>query len=564
MISIHKTSRFASSCFLLVVFSGIALQTSAHEHTRAHFLATARRVALAQAKQLAESSVDKSSDRKTAQLSINIFDGTGQRPLAGLVRITNLTSGKAIELDQAIHRAMNWYSVLPQSTHEVPQTKLRIETLRGIQSDLVEKEIDLTGKSKASVQVKLPLFYAPRQHGLVSGNTHLHLMKLSYKEAIRYLKTVPQSDGLDLVFLSHLRRIPDERTYISNLIVENDFINKESGEMGELANLSNKDVLFGNGEEHRHNFDIGGQGFGHVMLLNLKKLITPVSIGPGIMHEGTDGRTLQKGILEARADSATVVWCHGHWGMEGVPNWVKGLVHAQNMFDGGGATTYEESFYNYLNLGMKVPFSTGTDWFIYDFSRVYVPIQGTLTTKKWLNQLSAGRSYITNGPFLEFEVGEHHIGDTISLAAEKNLLANGRAVSRIDFGSLQLISNGEVVHSVPSKKVGNHFEADLEYGIKLQEPGWIALRVPRKVTKNELDKELFAHTSPIYVELAGQRIFRPQIARQLIKEIESSIAKISTLGVFDAGEEQAVHEVYHRAIATLQQRLEEELQKSIK
>ncbi len=173
-----------------------------------------------------------------------------------------------------------------------------------------------------------------------------------------------------------------------------------------------------------------------------------------------------------------------------------------------------------------------------------------------LGQLAAGRSYITNGPFLEFKVGEQHIGDTISLAAEKNLMARGRAVGRIDFGSLELISNGQVVHSVPSKKVDDHFEADLEFDVKLQEPGWLALRVPRSMTKNELDKELFAHTSPIYVELADKRIFRPQIARQLIKEVESSISKISSLAVFDAGEEQTVHEVYHRAIKALRQQLE--------
>ena len=38
---------------------------------------------------------------------------------------------------------------------------------------------------------------------------------------------------------------------------------------------------------------LGGEGFGHVMLLNILKRIEPVSIGPGIMKEGTDGIPLR-------------------------------------------------------------------------------------------------------------------------------------------------------------------------------------------------------------------------------------------------------------------------------
>ena len=96
-----------------------------------------------------------------------------------------------------------------------------------------------------------------------------------------------------------------------------------------------------------------------------------------------------------------MIWCHNTFGHEDIPNWVAGLLHAQNIFDGGDHGSYEDTFYRYLNVGMKVPFSTGTDWFIYDFSRVYVPLAGELTTKRWLAELAAGRSYITNGPLLE-------------------------------------------------------------------------------------------------------------------------------------------------------------------
>ena len=64
---------------------------------------------------------------------------------------------------------------------------------------------------------------------------------------------------------------------------------------------------------------------------------------------------------------------------------------------------------------MHVPFSSGTDWGIYDFSRVYVPVDGELTSSSWLGALRDGRSYITNGPFLELETEQGTVGDTLAL-----------------------------------------------------------------------------------------------------------------------------------------------------
>ena len=111
-----------------------------------------------------------------------------------------------------------------------------------------------------------------------------------------------------------------------------------------------------------------------MMLLNLQELVLPVSIGPGIMKLGTDGLPVQRGIDTARRDGGTAVWCHNRWGFEHIPNWVLGRLDAQNIFDGGAHGSYKDSFYRFLNAGLRVPFSTGTDWFIYDFARVFVPV----------------------------------------------------------------------------------------------------------------------------------------------------------------------------------------------
>lgn len=535
----------ASVLFLAFNLAGL---TWAHDHS-AHQHQRTRRVSLAKATALAETPVQNDPAQAVCQMTIHLMDAVTKNPLGGIVRITNLETGKFIKLTNEIHRELNWYAVANRTTVPVPQTKLKIEVFHGIESKLHVYEKNVTGVPRVTLKLALQRIYDPRARGIVSGNTHLHLMKLTYADAHRYLTTVPQADGLDLVFLSHLRRLPDERNYISNQIVENSL----AGGGGELRRLSQNGTLFANGEEHRHNFSAYGEGYGHVMLLDLLQLIRPVSIGPGIMKgTGTDGIPLQQGIRTAHHDGATVIWCHNHSGFEDIPNLMAGMLHALNIFDGGEDDTYEAAFYKYLNLGLHLPFSTGTDWFIYDFSRVYVPLKEELSAKKWLAQLQSGKSYITNGTFLEFTVNGHTIGDTIALANAGELKVQGRAVGRNDFQRIELVHNGKVIHPTDSQPANGHFTAQMEFTLKVERPGWLALRIPQPAGKNEFGKELFAHTSPIYIEVAGETVFQPGIARQLMTEIHANIEVINEKGVFaDSDERAAVLKVHHQGIDTL-------------
>jgi hypothetical protein len=268
---------------------------------------------------------------------------------------------------------------------------------------------------------------------------------------------------------------------------------------------------------------------------------------------------MQRGIREALRDGAAVIWCHNTFGFEDIPNWMAGLLDAQNIFDGGSRGSYKDTFYRYLNLGMDIPFSTGTDWFIYDFSRVYVPISGKLTSRKWLRAVADGRSFITNGPFLELRAGEHGIGDHVELSRPGQLRIAGRGVGRLDFRKIELVVNGEIVHSAASQRKEGHYTAGMEYTLNVREPAWAALRIPLDAGVNELDKPLFAHTSPIYVHLAGKRVFRPQIARDLIEEMKQSMEVIREKAVFADGEErEAVLRVYRDGIKFLDRRISAE------
>jgi hypothetical protein len=537
-----KICRHAATLWLGLVFLLGTLRAGlSHEPTAQRF-ERARALAVAKIRQAAEPAPRADANEQSCRLTIELTVGDKPAPVAGLIRVTNLDSGKELSFAEEIHRDKNWYAIAPRAVLSVPRANLKVEVFHGLETELATREVDLTGRQTHSLSISLNRFYNAAQRQLRAGNTHLHLMKLTHGEMDRYLRLVPQADALDLVFVSLLRRIPDERDYITNTLTE-----------GDLGRLSQDGVLFGNGQEHRHNFGPGGEGFGHVMLLNILKRIEPVSIGPGIMKEGTDGVPLQRGIRTARDDGATVIWCHNTFGHEDIPNWVKGLVHAQNIFDGGDHGTYEDTYYRYLNVGMKVPFSTGTDWFIYDFSRVYVPIAGELTSKKWLAELVAGKSYITNGVFLEFSVNGKPIGETLAAAVGDELRIAGRALGRNDFRQVELIRNGRVIHSVAARQNDGHFAAELNHAVRVDGPGWLALRISQAAGQNEFGKPLFAHTSPIYVTVNGTHLFRPDVAQELLSEMNASRQFVSDKGTFaNADEREVVLRVYREAISTLQ------------
>lgn len=540
----------SSVAVLATLTALIADVATGHETTRRAF-SQSRQLAQAETQANAESLAALPKAR--CELRIEVAVDGSQQSLPAVVRVVNPQTGKTIPLSGEIHRNLHWYSLDADTTVPVPQMKVRIEALHGLETELGSVEIDLTGRAKASVKFSLPKFYDAHFRGLRGGNTHLHLMKLTHEEAQRYLRVVPRSDAIDLVYLSYLRRVPDERHYISNQIVEESFAG------GSLQRLSQHGTLFDNGQEHRHNFGRGGQGYGHVMLLNLEQLIKPVSLGPGIMGTGTDDIPIQTGIRAAHEDKATVIWCHNTFGFEDVPNWMAGLIHAQNIYDGGTHGTYEDTFYRYLNLGLKVPFSTGTDWFMYDFSRVYVPLYDELTSVNWLKQLREGRSFITNGPFLELEAERGGLGDTLILPGPNRVTFVGKAMGRVDFGKLEMIYNGKVVDQVVAQKEGGYYHADKHFRVEVTEPGWVALRITPNAKVNELGRSLFAHTSPIYLEVGGKTIFRTEIAKQLVTEMNESISSIKERGKFKSDTTRdRLLSVYEVEIKKLEDRIERE------
>ena len=491
---------------------------------------------------------------ETCRVSITLRDSESGEVVPGVVRVGR--DGEYLKLGSLQNRCvglplesrqLGWHVLVGECVIELPAVDgLKVEAFSGIETDLGERTLALAGKAEASIEISLQRIFSAADCGWVAGNTHVHLRDLTREQSDRYLREVPVGDGLAVVFVSHLERAIVDRSYVTNSYSRDDLVNE----------LSTASLKFGYGEEHRHNFGGGGEGFGHVLLIDLERLVRPVSIGPGISQAGSDSPPLRRGIDAARAQDATVIWCHNGFGLEDLPNWIAGRVDAQNIFDGGSRGGYEDTFYRYLNIGMKVPFSTGTDWFIYDFSRVYVPIEqaADISGGRWLEGIRAGKGFITNGPWLDFSVDGEKSGAELE-AGKRTVVA--RVVGRHDFGHLQLVHNGSVVREASAENAESGFEALIETELTINEPGWLALRIQAKdgVT-NELGRPLFAHTNPVYLTVEGQRRFDAQLAREMIEEMKAGLTTIENQGSFAAdGERAVVRAVYDEGIGILEERL---------
>jgi len=152
--------------------------------------------------------------------------------------------------------------------------------------------------------------------------------------------------------------------------------------------------------------------------------------------------------------------------------------------------------------------------------RVFVRSGPVLDYRGWLDALRAGRTFATNGPLLGFTMGEAGPGDSLDLGpAPTTLTATVWMRSIVAVDSLQVVSNGRVVKSIPVE--GHGTRADARVTLPVSGSAWFTLRAFSRHSRHPtLDLYPFATTSPIYVTLGGKPIRSAADARYFIAWID--------------------------------------------
>jgi hypothetical protein len=270
------------------------------------------------------------------------------------------------------------------------------------------------------------------------------------------------------------------------------------------------------------------------MLLGLQELVEPMSRGALVSDDDPDYPPLVDACDEAHRQGGIAIWCHSGKGMEAPVAAALGKLDAFNLFDPFWQDPEWDVWYALLNCGMRLPVSTGSDWFLCSSNRVYVhtgagsevdeddhehaaalastgaPEHRThdvpaaldgpeASYRRWLDGLAAGRSFITNGPAIWLSVEGRGPGQSLPAAGRSRaeLAVEVRWQSGQPVHRVELIRNGRVAERVAWDD--GRREGRIAWRVPLAGPGeWLAARCFGQ-GRTSYGHFLWAHTSPFYL-----------------------------------------------------------------
>jgi hypothetical protein len=164
------------------------------------------------------------------------------------------------------------------------------------------------------------------------------------------------------------------------------------------------------------------------------------------------------------------------------------------------------------------------------WTRAYANLKGQpLTVEGWQQAVTAGATFTTNGPWLEVDVAGAGLGDTVRLPAPTRLTAAAKFAG-VGVDRLELVGPNGVVAAVENSPDASSGElvADLE----VTESMWLAAVVRGGAHPNVLGSSVYAHTSPIWIELNGAGVARSEDAEWCINWLDSFETLARAVGNF--------------------------------
>jgi hypothetical protein len=151
-------------------------------------------------------------------------------------------------------------------------------------------------------------------------------------------------------------------------------------------------------------------------------------------------------------------------------------------------------------------------------SRVYVHLGAALTWDAWIDGIRRGRTFVTNGPLLTFEVNGERPGGEIHLpAGGGSIEVSGRFDSIVPVDRLELYNNGTVIETVTA---GGR-RGELRKRLPVTRSGWLTLRAISDRPHHPVeDAYVVAETSPVYVYCGDQPIRSREDAEYFLRWVD--------------------------------------------
>ena len=383
---------------------------------------------------------------------------------------------------------------------DLPEGTARIVAVKGIEFDPVTRTPAVRANQTAHTDIQLRRRADMNARGWYSGTDHTHM---NYGGN---LHNTPEN----MIFMGEAEDInvlADKICNKDNRIFDWQYFT------GGVHPLSNAHRILRFDEEYRPPF------YGHINLINLTKhLISPFTTG----YEQTGIESLYPSNTDifriAREEGAIGGYVHP-WSQD--PPQAQYAVArgfpvdlALGTFEYLEVLTWANSFthtakvwHRALNCGFKITASAGEDSILglhasrlLGSSRMYVQMPGGLSWAGWVDGIRHGRTFVTNGPLLRFEVNGRMPGAEIRLpAAGGEVEIDAASDSIVPLDRMEVYFNGAVVASA---KPGA-----LRRKIPVTRSGWLTLRAASDAERFPIDENyVVGETSPIYVYCGDQPI----------------------------------------------------------
>ena len=194
-----------------------------------------------------------------------------------------------------------------------------------------------------------------------------------------------------------------------------------------------------------------------------------------------------------------------------------GLVDFIEVLQGGRINT--EIWYSFLNLGFKILPVAGADWPYFGptlpgVERTFVKVDGPFTVDSWLDGFRKGHAYVTNGPFLEFSVNGHQMGDELRVPKGTKLEISASAGLNPDVDTLDRLEIVEFGDVRAKESAGGKDRVRLETTLTADHSMWIAARAYGSHQENQFTT--VAHSAPIYVVVDDEPTWKREAVPELV------------------------------------------------
>jgi hypothetical protein len=425
----------------------------------------------------------------TARASIRHADGKFHAPPGALYRL----------LRDDLH-----FYVEGLARIELPAGGYQIKVAKGPEYRVAKAAFEIRGGATTTLKVELERWCDQAGRNWYSGENHIHA-NYGYGAWYNSPRTMlAQCSGEDL--------------RVGNFMVANsdgDGVFDREFFRGRPDPLSNERLVLYWNQEFRATI------WGHMTLLNLQHLVEPIFTGflrtthPWDVPTNADiaDHTHDQGGFVNYTHPAMTPSdpYHGPYTAKELPVDVAlGKVDSIDVM-GSNHQANLPLWYRLLNCGFHIPASAGTDCFLNRIAsrlpgsdRVYVHVGGPFSYQNWIDNLKAGRTFVTNGPMLEFLVDDKEPGDTLRIAPGGSVRVRTTATSQYPLDRLEVVVNGRVATTVAAQPGERTIAIDRV--IPIAESGWIAMRLNGPSHPDHPSPSLFAHTGPIYLDVPGKPV----------------------------------------------------------